>query len=224
MGRSHYISHDVPIDESGLADYKTSKSDGLSDIELKTLQLYGSFDMPLRSARQSLIDTYMQKCYPWTPILDPGELDDSIEKPPSLLLSQSIFLAGSKVSSAPGVTAYASSEQFYQRAKALFWTGHESDPLTVIRATINLHWYNPDGPEHISYDTSAFWLQIAVGLSRQVGLHREPTGGNDHLNRRRLWWTLVVSGFWLRLPVTADKYMRRLETVSLQLHRVVLGA
>lgn len=193
MGRSHYIAHDVPIDESGLADYRTLRKDSLSATAQQTLQLYGSFDMPLRAARQSLIDTYMRKCYPWTPILDPTELDNNREKPPSLLLSQSVFLASSRVSAAPGVTAYASSEQFYQRAKALFWTGHEADPLTAIKAAINLHWYNPDGPEHISYDTSTFWLQIAVGLARQAGLNREPTRGNDQLERRRLWWALVVS-------------------------------
>jgi hypothetical protein len=193
VGRSHYIAHDVPIDETSAGAYQTSKKDELSETEIKVLELWRSFEIPSRAARQSLIDTYMQKCYPWTPILDPQDLENRGDKPASLLLSQAVFLAASKVSSAPGITAFASSEQFYQRAKALFWVGHEKNPLTVITATTMLHWYNPDGPEHVSYDTSTFWLQIAAGLAHQVGLHKEPTRGTDQLARRRLWWTLVVS-------------------------------
>lgn len=185
-----YLSHDVPNDGLGLPSNKKVRCDELSDIGLKTLQLHGALELPLRAARQSLIDTYMQKCHPWTPILEPDELDHSRERPPSLLLSQSIFLAASRVSSAPGLAAYASSEQFYQRAKVLFWTGHESDPYTVIKSTINLHWYNSSGVEHFSYDNSTLWLQIAVGLAHQVRLHREPAQGSG--NRRRLWWSLVV--------------------------------
>src|SRR5690349_24802808 len=127
------------------------KGTELLDIEFKTLQLYGSLELPQRAARQSLIDTYMQKCYPWTPIIGPEELDNGKEKPPSLLLSQSIFLAASNVSSAPGIAAYASSGQFYQRTKALFWTACESDPFTVIKSALNLYWYNPDGQERFSF-------------------------------------------------------------------------
>ena len=74
-----------------------------------------------------------------------------------------------------------------------FWLGHEKDPLTVIAATIMLHWYNPDGPEHVSFDTSRFWIQIGAGLASQVGLHKEPSPGPEGVVRRRLWWTLVVS-------------------------------
>jgi hypothetical protein len=194
MGRAHYLSHDVLLDETKSGDYLTRRNAGQSETEVKTLQLYGSFDMPLRAARQSLIDIYMERCYPWTPILSIGDLDPARTQPPSLLLQQAVFLAASRVSAAPGVTAYASSEQFYQRAKALFWTGHEKNPLVAIAATIMLHWYNPDGPEHISYDTSTFWMQIAVGLARQVGLHREPRDPRteEGMHRRRLWWSLVV--------------------------------
>ena len=193
IGRSHYLSKEVPIDEVQARTYPVSRDTALSEIDLKILEMKGCSIMPSRSARQSLIDTYMLRCYPFTPILDPQEVESSDTKQASLLLSQAVFLAGSRVSSAPGVTAFASSEQFYQRAKALFWSGHEKNPITVIKATIMLHWYNPDGPEHVSYDTSAFWLQLAVGLAHQVGLHKEPQPGPQAAIRRKLWWTLVVS-------------------------------
>jgi hypothetical protein len=198
IGRSHYITQDTPIDESSARSYHASKRGELSDVELKTVELWGSFELPSRSARQSLIDTFMQNCYPWTPILDPSDLETRNDKPPSLLLLQSLFLAASRVSSSPGVLAFASSEQFYQRAKALFWSNHEKNPIIAIKATLMLQWLNPDGPAHFSCDNSEFWLKIGVGLAYQVGLHKEPPSQAKRLTRRRLWWSLVVSTFNFR--------------------------
>lgn len=190
--KSRPLSQDISNEGFALQANRKARCDGLSDICLKTLQLHGSLELPLRAARQSLIDTYMQKCYPWSPILAPEELDNSGGRLPSLLLCQSIFLAASRVSSAAGGTMYSSSEQFYQRAKALFWTDHETDPFNVIKSAINLHWYQPSGPDSSLYDNSTLWLQIAVGIARQVDLHREPAKRFNQRIRRRLWWSLVV--------------------------------
>jgi hypothetical protein len=193
IGRSHYITHDLPIDETSARAYHASRDAGPSEVELQTLELWNCSVLPSKPIRRSLIDIFMQRCYPWTPVLSIEDVDPGRPgRQPSLLLSQAMFLAASRASSVPGVTAFASPEQFYQRAKALFWLSHEKNPLTVIAASILLHWYNPDGPEHVSFDTSRFWLQIGVGLAHQVGLHKEPTGV-DCLARRRLWWSLVVS-------------------------------
>lgn len=192
VGRSNYISQETPIDEARARAYASRDEAPLSETQLKTLDLWGSIDLPPRAVRKSLIDTYILRCYPWTPIPDPEYLETLDERRPSQLLMQSLFLAASRVSSAPGIKAYASSEQFYQRAKALFWCGHEKNPLTVIAATIMLHWYNGDGPEHVSFDTSRFWSHISTGLAHQVGLHKEPARGVDAPFRRRLWWSLVA--------------------------------
>lgn len=122
------------------------------------------------------------------PTLTSSELEqEDAAKGCSLLLMQSVFLAASRVSSAPVLLGHASSEHFYQRAKALFWAGHEKDPLTVIKAITMLHWYNPDGPAFVSYDTSEFWLKIGVGLAYQIGLHKEPPPGPNRGIRRRIW-------------------------------------
>lgn len=192
VGRSNYIAQDAPIDETSARAYRAFQNEEPLEIELQTLNLWHSLDLPPRAARQSLLDTYMQRCFPWTPILNPLDLESKDGRPASLLLTQAVYLAASRVSSAPGVIAYASSEQFYQRAKTLFWLGHEKDPLIVIAATIMLHWYNPDGPEHVSFDTSRFWIHIGAGLASQVGLHKEPSPGPEGIVRRRLWWSLVV--------------------------------
>jgi Fungal specific transcription factor domain len=197
IGRSHYLTHDLPIDETSALAYCASKDKEPSETEAKTLEIWGCSLLPPKAVRQSLVESFMQRCYPWSPVLSPEDIEtERPGKQPSLLLNQALFVAASRVLSAPGVAAFASSEQFYQRAKALFWLGHEKNPLTVIAATTMLQWYNPDGPEHVSFDTSRFWLQIGVGLAHQMGLHKEPKLGADCLMRRKLWWSLVVSASW----------------------------
>ena len=165
----------------------------MSTAEVKTLELWGSFELPPRSVWQSLIETFMQYCYPWMPTLSQKELTQSPGDSTSLLLMQSVFLAASRVSSSPVVVDFASSEQFYHRAKTLFYIGHEKDPLIVIKAITMLHWYNPDGPAYVSFDTSEFWLRVGFGLAYQIGLHKEPPPSQQRAIRRRIWWSLVVS-------------------------------
>ena len=169
----------------------------LSDIDCQILRLRSAFQLPPRPIRESLNDAFMERCYPWTPIIERSWLEDGEGKLVSLLLIQSVFLAASRVSSSPTVAAYATPKEFYQRAKALFWTGHEQDAIMTIRAACILNWYIPHGPEQVSFDTSKFWIHIAVGLSHQISLHKEPPPGRARIMRRRLWWSLVVSSFIL---------------------------
>ncbi|KAL2867248.1 Zn(II)2Cys6 transcription factor [Aspergillus lucknowensis] len=180
------IHHDegapLPIPEAEIPTY--------DDEQL--LRLQRAFDMPPRAIRESLIDTFMTRCAPWMPIVERSWLQDTGNDRPSLLLLQSVFLAASRVTSAPVVTAYASSHEFYRRAKALFWSGWEKNPLTVIAAVCILHWYNPECPEHVSTNTSSFWRYVGVGLAHQIGLHKEPAGKDGRALRRRLWWSLFA--------------------------------
>jgi hypothetical protein len=164
-------------------------------MEQKTLELWDALRLPPRSVRDSLVDAFMTFCVPWMPIFDPTEIDPRQTPTPSLLLSQSVFLAASRVSSSSLVDDFSSPAQFYQRAKALFWVSHEPDPLVVIKSITMLHWYNPEGPAYVSYDTSEFWLKIGVSLAFQIGLHKEPPRNisvRQRAIRRRLWWSLVV--------------------------------
>ncbi|KAH8806164.1 putative fungal-specific transcription factor [Xylogone sp. PMI_703] len=193
IGRAHYVDRDTAIDETSSRAYPSYQPVDILEQGAIVLQLFKAFELPSRSARQSLIDSFIKFCYPWTPILSRGEMDFSESKTPSILLSQALFLAASRVSSAPGILAFATPDQFYQRAKSLFYMNHERNPIAVIKATIMLQWYTPDGPEHVSYDAGEFWLKIGVGIAFQVGLHREPNPGDSNASmRRRLWWSLVV--------------------------------
>lgn len=191
IGRHHF--GDASIDEASAREYDQSRQQALSDVEQKTLELWDVFSVPPRPLHESLLESFMQYCFPWMPILEPSETSFRDVQRGSLFLSQAIFLAASRVNPSPPVRDYATPAQFYQRAKALFWVGHEKNPLTVIKATTMLHWYTPDGAAFVSYDTSEYWLKIGVGLAYQIGLHKEPPAGPQSAIRRRLWWSLVVS-------------------------------
>ncbi|KAL3457015.1 hypothetical protein BJX64DRAFT_296227 [Aspergillus heterothallicus] len=163
-----------------------------TDDDVQLLRLQRAFDMPPRAIRESLIDVFMKRCAPWMPIVERSWLEHFGDNKPSVLLLQSVFLAASRVTSAPAVSAYASSHEFYRRAKALFWSGWEKNPLTVIAAVCILHWYNPECPEHVSTNTSGFWRYVGVGLAHQIGLQKEPIGPDGRALRRRLWWSLFA--------------------------------
>ncbi|CAI7627314.1 unnamed protein product [Penicillium glandicola] len=192
MARSRYFDDAVEINEDQARSYPEGDADGPTEDDIQLLRLQGAFDLPPRAIREGLINTFMERCSPWMPIIERSWLEESGSQKPSILLLQSIFVAASRVTSAPAVTAYASLHQFYRRAKALFWSGYERNPVTVVAAVCILHWYNPEGPEHVSTNTSGFWRYVGVGLAHQIGLHKEPTNKRDAALRRRLWWTLFA--------------------------------
>ncbi|KAI2103774.1 hypothetical protein LOZ04_005464 [Ophidiomyces ophidiicola] len=192
LGRSEYIRAEIPFNEYRGKPYSAVTTEYLTEEDLRILHLQHAFDLPPRAVRDGLIDTFMKRCAPWMPIVERSWLTERSGHQPSILLLQAIFLAASRVSSAPAVTAYASSNDFYRRARALFWSGYEKNTITVITSVCILHWYNPEGPEHVSINTSGFWNRIGVGLAYQIGLHKEPPPGRDALLKKRLWWTLYA--------------------------------
>lgn len=186
LGRLEYLRNDVPVnDDAGLPNKVPHR---LSETDVKILRIQGVTELPPRSVRESLMDAFWTRCYPWTPVVERSWLDHPNPNKVSLLLQHAIFLAGSRVTAPlpnyPPVN-------FYKRARVLFWMGAEENPIITLAAACLLHWYNPEGPEQVSLDTSSFWMRICVGLAYQIGLHREPTGQDAGL-RKRLWWSLVV--------------------------------
>ena len=191
VGRGEYLGGQVPFTEA-MADRSrpASPHDTVPDVELRFLQMQRAFDIPPRATRASLIDIFMERCHPWSPIVDRQWLEDRGENQASLLLQQSVFLAASRMLSAPLI--FASPQDFYTRARTLFFHGLEGNTITAIVASCLLQWWNPTGPETISNSTSGFWIRIGVGLAYQIGLHQDPAGRRHEGFRRRLWWTLVV--------------------------------
>ncbi|OAL30952.1 hypothetical protein AYO20_08537 [Fonsecaea nubica] len=188
VGRSDYIgSSDIRFREEMVQGQ--SDASRLSHTDSALLQLQNAFELPQRSILASLVDSYFKYCSPWTPVLEPPDVEDLHTNGTSPLLLNAVLLAGSRVASSD--TLSASAEEFYCKARLLFILGHERDALASIMAVTLLQWYNPTGPEHISTSTSGFWVRIAAGLAYQVGLHREPVTGKDRYLRRRLWWLIV---------------------------------
>lgn len=211
IGRDAYLDGSVPATEDPTTVLSQADS-GLSEIDMQALHLYKAFEMPPRSVRNSLIDKFMEHCLPWMPIVDRRWLEDQPDHSPSPLLLQSVFLAGSRVSAKPLIGA--TSEDYYQRAKVLFFSGHEKNPLISVVSALLLHWWNPTGPEQISASSSGFWVRIAAGLAYQIGLHKEPISARDKALHRRIWWTLVVRTLRPWKCVTcnhADKTTRAVE-------------
>ncbi|PCH05667.1 Crotonase, core [Penicillium occitanis (nom. inval.)] len=172
--------------------YSLMEGEGPSADDIGILRAQHVFDLPSSAVSDSLIETFMERCHPWMPVVERSWLVESDTNKPSILLLQAVFLAACRVSSAPTVIAYASPVEFYRRAKAIFYSGYEKDPLILIAVTCILQWYNPDGPEHVSINTSTMWRYIGVGLAHQIGLHKEPPPGEGASLRRRLWWSLYA--------------------------------
>lgn len=87
----------------------------------------------------------------------------------------------------------ASTQDLYNRAKVLFFSGYERDPMTLLTAVTVLQYWNPSGPSHISIHNSSYWLRIGVGLVHQMGLHKEPASTDPRRSlKRRIFWTLFA--------------------------------
>jgi hypothetical protein len=188
LERSKYIGDNVPIDDEEEAPPHSTRD--LSEKDMEILHIQKVFELPARPIRESLLDSFWKRCWPWTPMVERSWLEGRPQNEASILLLQGMMLAGSRVSSS--LVTCGEPEEYYNRGKTLFWMGAEKDPLIMTVAALLLNWWNPEGPEHFSIDTSGFWLRISVGLAYQVGLHRDPEGKPDAALRRRVWWSLVT--------------------------------
>ncbi|OBT71010.1 hypothetical protein VF21_10003 [Pseudogymnoascus sp. 05NY08] len=188
LGRSEYLAPAIPFSEA--RPNQESPSAALPEVDLQILRLQRVFDLPSRSVRAGLIDNFMTYCFPWMPIVERRWLEVGGQNKPSILLLQAVFVAGSRVSSESMLLK--SSEEFYRKAKALFFCGHEKNSIIIIIAVCLLHWWSPASPEELSADSSHFWMAVGVRFAYQIGLHREPPKGKHAMLRRRIWWTLVA--------------------------------
>jgi hypothetical protein len=172
------ISYDLPIP---------------SEATRNIAQLQSAFSMPPRAIRESLFENFWTHCYTWDPIVDRSEVVGAEPENLSPLLLQSIFLAGSRMISPSQPSTFASPQDYYTRAKTLFWLDFEKDPMTLLVASSLMHWWNPHGPELVSTNTSSFWCRITVSLAQQMGIHNTKRAMANEALRRRLWWSIVVS-------------------------------
>ncbi|CAH0058040.1 unnamed protein product [Clonostachys solani] len=189
-GRALYFSAIEGRNQESTKAYP--EGDGTSPSDIALLEASNAFDFPSRAIKTFLIDSFFKYCYPWVPVVERKWLESSSsEQPPSPLLVQAVLLAGSRVTSMGSV----SSKDLYLKAKALFHSNQEKNPIVLIIACLLLQWWNPAGPERISLDSSVFWQRTGVGIATQIGLHRETSTQKNKTFRRRLWWSLAARDF-----------------------------
>jgi len=164
-----------------------------SEVTRQIATLQDAFKFPPRAMRDSLFENFWRYCYPWDPIIDRSQvMGRDLEKVSPLLL-QSVLLAGSRMASPSQPRIFASSQDYYTRAKTLFWLDYEKNPMNLLVASSLLHWWNPHGPERVSTNTSSFWCRITASIAQQMGLHSSAKAVPNESLRRRVWWSIVVS-------------------------------
>lgn len=142
-------------------------------------------------------EIYRENHFTFTPILDRQSFFANPTFRDSVFLQQALAVLGSRTK--PPILPHDDPAIYYQRAKTLFYSGIEPNPLIRIIGIIFLQWWSYGPPNQVSLDSQFLWNGIAIRLAQEIGLYREPT--KDHLLkpgetfglRRRIFWTLFVS-------------------------------
>lgn len=100
-------------------------------------------DLPPVELQQSFAETYFEYCWPWCPVLDKGTFWDSSDASPSPLLLNALALLGSRIR--PPLIEHATAGEYYNRAKMLFYTDQESNPMVCLQAMMLFYWWAPRG-------------------------------------------------------------------------------
>lgn len=181
--------------------YEISDLLNSDSVELEILKLRGAFLLPAKELALDLINLYFEHIHPLMPVINRTQFMAKFEDPndsPSLMLLQAVLLCGSRVSNNPllfdnkGLSDLVSLT-FFRRAKALYETNYESDPISIVQTVILIgsFW---DGPEDVTRN-SYYWTRVAIGLAQGFGFHRDVSlssifSESDKKVWRRIWWCL----------------------------------
>ena len=123
-----------------------------NNIEIDILHQRRAFLLPSRALCDEIVESFFTWVAFVVPLINRSQFmrryQDN-ENPPSLLLLQTILLAGSRVCTHPqlmdanGSTASAA-RKFYKRAKALYDADCEDDRVTIVQALVLMGWGGED--------------------------------------------------------------------------------
>jgi hypothetical protein len=166
----------------------------MEDTEIGMLRQRGALSLPHWRMCDDLVESYFKWVAPVLPVINRSRFMRQYRdpnNPPSMLLLQAIFLAGSTVSRT--VTTITGTE-FYKRAKALYDTGYEDDRIITVQALVLIGWYWEKSGDHV--EDVYYWNGLATTVALGSGIHRStelsPLSGTDKRLWRRIWWTLFV--------------------------------
>lgn len=191
-------SHSGDLDTGFLQVYGPENQLDAEQQELEArLEPKHSFSEPRQQELlQSFAETYWEYCYPWCPVLDRTTLDAEMIRSP--LLANAIALAASHIQ--PPLVPHDGPASYYNKAKAIFYNDEEADCLTALKALTLFYWWAPRPPSTAHRNSSWWWTSLIIRIAQQMNIHREPPEGHplrgrlDLSLRRRIWWTVFVSG------------------------------
>lgn len=147
--------------------------------------------------QEGFIESYLEYCYVWCPVLDRDFFHGHGGADESPLLQHALALCGTRIN--PPLIQYRDSMVYYNRAKELFYNNYEGNALVRLASIMLFFWWSTGAPNQLNMDNAWWWTGIAIRVAQECGLNREPqprqltqpweTAGL----RRRIWWTLFVS-------------------------------
>ncbi|RLV95706.1 hypothetical protein JA1_000711 [Spathaspora sp. JA1] len=182
-------------------DFFDISESSLDSVELEILKLRGAFLLPSRDLALDLIEAYFEHVHPLMPVINRASFMKKFNDPddsPSLMVLHSVLLCGCRASKNPLLLDSSGSNSlaaltFFRRAKALYETNYESDPVSIIQTLILIGSYW-DGPEDVTKN-SFYWTRVAVGLAQGFGFQRDVSNSRNLTTSekklwRRIWWCL----------------------------------
>ncbi|GEQ68854.1 hypothetical protein JCM33374_g2523 [Metschnikowia sp. JCM 33374] len=181
--------------------FEEPRNPHLDSIELEILRLRGAFLLPSKELATDLVESYFEHVHPLMPAINRTEFMAKFNDPndsPSLMLLQAVLLCGCRVSKNPLLfdsnnSSDLASSTFFRRAKALYETNFETDPVTVVQTILLMgtFWESPKDVTRNSY----YWTKVGVGLAHGYGFHRDIStsstiSASEKRTWRRLWWCL----------------------------------
>lgn len=158
-------------------------------IKAAILDLTKAHVLPRPILLEALTDAYFKHVYPFYPVV---EKDDLVGPEPSVLLQQSVCLAGSLVLHDPESVKLCHTQ--YEKVKTLIYLNFEDDTLALLKTLCLMTCYSVLSTDQVTFDGPWHWLGMAIRLALQMGLHHSSTY-DRHANPgclRRIFWQLVV--------------------------------
>lgn len=172
------------------------------------LTLKQSSDSVWSILQQRYLETYFAYVYAWCPILDRELLQTRTEFSESSFLQEGLAILGSNLR--PSLIDHVRPSEHYQWAKAQFYNNAENNPLVRICGVMLLQYWSSNFEGNSPLESRWWWTGVAIRLAQEAGIHREsrPTQQGVHASlaglRRRIWWTLFVSSFFVVLSMKRE--------------------
>jgi hypothetical protein len=179
--------------------------------DLDFLALKGAFTVPEPELCAEILRGYIFCVHPFLPLLDlkpfvNAVLNEREDGNISLLLFQAVMFAGLSSLELHVVhrlgfeSAKQAREVFFTRVKLLHEFDVELDGIAIFQSLLLMSsWYSKWNEGRDTW----YWAGLAVSVSQNLGLHREPTAacGSDRMQRfrRRLWWSVYIRDRMLAL-------------------------